>query len=269
MSPRWTSLFLPRPWRPHVDLGRTPPTFPTAQSQTSLGQVLREVVGSAPFGGIFFPGADDLMRFVNPTFFSPPQDPEQEPEVLRFWTWAPGDKLLALMQKIRRALCRAVPRGRVSGASGTLGLVGGPTGGVELVQNYRSGQISGFAFGGAQVGWNGGAGANGYTGFVWGLNDSNSNYSGGFSGVNGQNAVGLNVQSSSGGLTGSARELIPNPREVTSVALTAGGSLIPTPTGGASVTNYTRPLQLGKWWMQASNINWIDTPLIGANQLCR
>ena len=269
MSPRWTSLFLPRPWRPHVDLGRTPPTFPAAQSQTSLGQVLREVVGSAPFGGIFFPGADDLMRFVNPTFFSPPQDPEQEPDVLRFWTWAPGDKLLALMQKIRQALCRAVPRGRVSGVSGTFGLVGGPTGGVELVQNYRSGQISGFAFGGTQVGWNGGAGGNGYTGFVWGLDDSNANYSGGFSGVNGQKAVGLNVQSSSGGLTGSARELIPNPRQVTSVALTAGGSLIPTPTGGASVTNYTKPLQLGKWWMQASNINWIDTPLIGANQLCR
>ena len=197
------------------------------------------------------------------------QDPGDDPDVIRSWILEPGDKLLALMNKIRKALCKAVPRGRVSGVQGTGGILGGPTGGVELVQNYRSGQVSGFAFGGAQAGWNGGASANISSGFVWGLNDSNTNYSGGFSGVNGSGRVGVNVQSSSGGLTGGARELIPNPREVTSVTLTAGVSLIPTPTGGATVTHATRPLQMGRWWAQASNMNMIDGSLIAANQACR
>lgn len=80
----------------------------------------------------------------------------------------------------------------------------------------------------------------------------------GVPGVNGSGRIGLNVQSSSGGLTGSARELIPNPRAVTSVSLTAGVSLIQTPTGGATVTHYTKPLQMGKWLAQASNMNMMD-----------
>jgi hypothetical protein len=148
--------------------------------------------------------------------------------------------------------------------------MGGPTGGVELVQNYRSGQVSGFAFGGAQViGWNGGASANVSTGFVWGLNDSNSNYSGGFSGVNGSGRVGFNAQASSGGLTGSGRELIPDPRGVKSLSLTVGDSLLQTPTGGVTVTNYSKPLQMGKWWAQASNMTMADAALVAANQACR
>jgi len=210
-------------------------------------------------------GTGALSRYIIWNF----QDPGGDPDVIRTWIWEQGDKLLALMNKIRKALCKPIPRGRVSGIQLTGGVLGGPTGGVELVQNYRSGQISGFAFGGAAVGWNGGASANISGGFVWGLNDSNSNYSGGFSGVNGSGRVGLNIQSSSGGLTGSARELIPNPREVTSVALTAGASLIPTPTGGTTVTNYTKPLQMGKWWAQASNMNMMDGALVAANQACR
>jgi len=61
--------------------------------------------------------------------------------------------------------------------------VGSPGVGGELVVNYDSGQVSAFAFGGFQVGWNGGVSGSAYTGFVWGLNGSNSNYSGGFTGV--------------------------------------------------------------------------------------
>ncbi|MDX6403193.1 MAG: hypothetical protein QOH70_648 [Blastocatellia bacterium] len=149
--------------------------------------------------------------------------------------------------------------------------LGGPTGGVALVQNYRSGQISGFAFGGAQVGWNNVATGTGYTGFVWGLNDSNSNYSGGFSGVTGGGNFGGFAQSSSGGVTNGVAGMIPNPRGVTVVGANAGVSF-PTGvrvSGGLNATNYTPPLQLGKWWMQAANVNWIDTPLIAANQVCR
>jgi RHS repeat-associated protein len=211
-------------------------------------------------------GIGPLSRYIIVNFQA--QDPV--PDVITFWILeSASSRIAALMRRIKQALCRRVPTGRVSGVSGTLGLLGGPTGGVELVQNYRSGQISGFAFGGAQVGWNGGAAGNAYSGFVWGLNDSNSNYSEGFTGVNGSKTFGINAQSSSGGLTGGARGLIPNPRAVTSVSLTAGASLIPTPTGGLTATHYSKPLQMGRWWAQASNPNWIDTPLIVANQVCR
>lgn len=65
-------------------------------------------------------GLGSLSRYIIVNL----QDPGQEPDVLRFWTWAPGDKILVLMRKIRQALCHAVPRGRVSGVSGILGLVG-------------------------------------------------------------------------------------------------------------------------------------------------
>jgi hypothetical protein len=74
----------------------------------------------------------------------------------------------------------------------------------------------------------------------------------------------LNVQSSSGGLTGGAGDLIPNPRAVTSASLTAGVSLITTPTGGATVT---KPLQMSKWWAQASNMNMMDGALIAQSKI--
>lgn len=56
---------------------------------------------------------------------------------------------------------------------------------METVVKYSSGQVSGFYFGGVQVGWNSGASGSVYSGYVYGLNGSNSNYSGGFTGFNG------------------------------------------------------------------------------------
>ncbi|PYS25600.1 MAG: hypothetical protein DMF72_01275 [Acidobacteria bacterium] len=81
---------------------------------------------------------------------------EPETEILRTWTWAYGWKIHALMQRIKQALCHAVPSGRTTGVQVSMGAKAGPTGGVELVQNFRTGQISGFAFGGGQVGVVGG-----------------------------------------------------------------------------------------------------------------
>jgi RHS repeat-associated protein len=211
-------------------------------------------------------GPSALSRYIIVNFRA--QDPVTD--VITTWIWESGSsRIAALLRRIKGALCRRVPTGRVSGVSGTVGFSGGLTGGVELIQNYRSGQISGFAFGGAQVGRNGIATGTLSTGFVWGLDDSNSNYSGGFSGVNGGAMIGGSLQSSSGGLTGSARDLIPDPRQVTSATLTLSRSVYPGVTYGATVTNYSQPLQMGRWWAQASNPNWIDTPLIGANQACR
>lgn len=211
-------------------------------------------------------GIGPLSRYIIVNFQA--QDPV--PDVITFWILeSASSRIAALMRRIKQALCRAVPSGRVGGVSGTLGFRGGPTGGVELVQNYRSGQISGFAFGGAQVGRNGIATGTLSTGFVWGLDDSNSLYQGGFSGVNGGAMIGGSLQSSSGGLTQGPSAMIPNPRKVTSASLTLSRSVYPGVTYGGTVTNYTPPLQLGRWWAQASNINTIDTPLIVANQVCR
>jgi RHS repeat-associated protein len=91
----------------------------------------------------------------------------------------------AANNSIKQKICSAIPSGRTVGVSGGVGGVGSVVGGGELVINYDSGQVSAFGFGGAQVGWNGGLSAAVYSGFVWGLNSSNSNYSGGFTGVNG------------------------------------------------------------------------------------
>jgi RHS repeat-associated protein len=103
---------------------------------------------------------------------------------------------------IKAKVCSAIPSGRTQGASGGLGGVGSVGGGGELVFNYNSGQVSAFGFGGVQVGWNGGASGSIYTGFVYGLNSSNSNYSGGFTGFNVGDGLGIFGASSSGGLTG-------------------------------------------------------------------
>jgi hypothetical protein len=127
--------------------------------------------------------------------------------------------------------------------------------GVELVQNFRTGQTSGFAFGGGQVGVVGGFSGQVNTGFIWGrLNDDNSNYSGPFAGAGGSvGKFGGFAQSGSG---------------LTVVGASAGLSVTPF-TATAGVTKYTKPLPLGRWWYQVLNDNAIDRPLILANQACR
>jgi RHS repeat-associated protein len=197
-------------------------------------------------------GIGPLSRYIIVNFA---QRPGQEPDVLQFWIWAPGNKIAALMRRIKQALCRAVPSGRTSGVQGSMGSRAGPTVGVELVQNFRSGQISGFAFGGGQVGVVGGFSGQVNTGFIWGrLEDSNSNYAGPFASTSGSiGKFGGFIQSGSG---------------LTVVGASAGLSMTPF-TATAGVTKYTKPLPLGRWWYQALNNNAIDGPLILANQACR
>ena len=160
-------------------------------------------------------------------------------------------------------VCSAIPSGRTQGASGGLGGVGSVGGGGELVFNYNSGQVSAFGFGGVQVGWNGGASGSIYTGFVYGLNSSNSNYSGGFTGFNVGDGLGIFGASSSGGLTGGTGGLAPN-GAVTAGGISLGGGLLGGLAGGATATNYTNPLQLGKLWA----FDPLDALLYAARQLC-
>lgn len=84
--------------------------------------------------------------------------------------------------------------------------------------NYRTGQVSGFSAGGVSFGWNnGGLSGAAFSGLVFGLTGDNSNYKGGFtSGTVSANIpipnVGVQVtaSSSSGGLTGTPQQMIPN-----------------------------------------------------------
>src|SRR5579883_3053744 len=171
---------------------------------------------------------------------------------------------LAPNNGIRAKVCKALPTGRTEGASGGLGGVGSVGGGGELVVNYNSGQVSAFGFGGVQVGWNGGASGSVYIGFVYGLNNSNSNYSGGFTGANGGAGIGGFAASSSGGLTGGTAGLSPS-GAVKAGGISLGGGLLGGFSGGLTATNYTNPLQLGKFWA----FNPLDALLYAARQLCK
>jgi hypothetical protein len=95
-----------------------------------------------------------------------------------------------ILERAKAVLCGAVPSGRTVGVNGTLGLTVGGTGSLEQVVNYRTGDISYFASGGLQAGWNGGAQGNIVGGAIYGdLGRGNANYRGWFTG--GSASVGL------------------------------------------------------------------------------
>jgi RHS repeat-associated protein len=167
---------------------------------------------------------------------------------------------------LKQKICSAIPSARTTGASGGVGGVGSPGGGGELVINYDTGQVSAFSFGGFQVGWNGGVSGSVYTGYVWGLNGSNSNYSGGFTGVNGGAGLGGFAESSSGGLTGGTSGLAPNGK-VNAAGISFGGGLFGGFSGGVTATNYSKPAQLGKFW--GFGLNPADWLLYAARQVCK
>lgn len=169
---------------------------------------------------------------------------------------------------ITQRICKKLPSGRTTGVVGGIGGTVAPQAGGELVVNYDSGQVSAFGFNGVQVGWNGGASASVYTGFVWGLNSSNSNYAGGFTGANLGAGVGGFVAASSQGMDGSGLNgIVPNPRDVTAGGVSFGASLIPGITGGVTLTNYSNPAQLGKYW--GFGLNELDWILFAARQICK
>ncbi len=136
------------------------------------------------------------------------------------------------------------------GVSGGAGGLGATVAGGELVLNYDTGQVSAFGFGGLQGGWNGVLSATAYTGLAWGLYSDNSNYKGGFSGFSAGTNLGIFSDRSSGGLTGGTGGMVPSrgPGTVTVVGATASASLIGRFSFGVNATNYSNPIQLGKFW---------------------
>ena len=170
---------------------------------------------------------------------------------------------------LKQKLCSALPTGRTTGVSGGMGGFGSVGGGGEIVINYQSGQVSAFSFGGVQVGWNGGASGSAYTGFVYGLNASNSNYSGGFTGVNGGAGFGGFAARSSGGLTGGAGGLLPT-NGVTAAGVSFGAGLLSGATGGVTATNYSDPFQFGSGFSALiRSFSPIDSLMYLAQQGCK
>jgi len=174
---------------------------------------------------------------------------------------------------IASSVCTAIPTAGVQGVSGAMGGISGPAGSLEIVTNYRTGQVSGFGAGGISVGWNGGATGAAFSGGVWGLQGNNSNYSGGFTSVTASGSipvpfVGLQgtLSGSSGGLTGTPSQMMPD-GQVKSLTFGPNLSLVsPRYSATAAVTNYSAPKQLGKYWTLA--FSPLDQLLFLANQTC-
>lgn len=176
------------------------------------------------------------------------------------------------------SICAALPTAGVQGVQGSMGFLGGPTGSLEVVTNYRTGQVSGFAAGGVAGGWNNGvASAAGFVGLVSGLKGDNTNYAGGFtSGTLGVStpvpfvSVQMTAASSSGGLKGSARQALPNPTDPYAVnSVTLGANIAakgPTVSVTGALTDYSNALQMGKYWTVA--LSPLDSLMFLANQTC-
>jgi hypothetical protein len=142
----------------------------------------------------------------------------------------------------------------MTAVSGAVGAVGSVTASVEVVRNYNTGEISGFTSGGIQAGWNGGASATVSTGFIYGLGNSNSNYSGSFTTVQAGAGAGGFVSSSSGGFTKGPSGVKPTGKVIVAGA-SLGTSLITTPKGGVSATNYSSPASLGSIDLSSSPLD--------------
>lgn len=140
-------------------------------------------------------------------------------------------------------VCKAIPdAGSLTATFGLGGIGSGQAGGTALV-NTRSGQISLFANGGFQGGWNGGASASLGGGAVYGLGSNNAGYSGAFTGANLSLPivpVGINGQVGTNAQTG---------QMVTEAGIHAGANLTPSaPSGGITRTVSSSPLNIGNIW---------------------
>jgi hypothetical protein len=162
-----------------------------------------------------------------------------------------------ILQTIKNDLCSATPQGRTTGVEGSFGGPGGGTGTFEIVTNYNTGEVSAIYSKGVYAGWNGGLEGQAFSGAIYNLGNSNSNYSGGFTTGSGSfGAVGGYVSQSSGGLSSNSVDPFPpagaKPVRVVggSVGWNVTGSLF---TGQGSVTNYSNPVPLGRYWTIATN----------------
>jgi len=175
----------------------------------------------------------------------------------------------ALLKRAGKAACRLVPEGSTLGVSGAIGIVGGQAGTLEVITNYNTGEVSGFASGGLQVGFNGGLSGNVMAGLIRNL-PSNSSYSGPFTnGAASLGPFGGFVGLSSGGFS---RPLNIDPHGAQVAGATLGKSGFGIASATASVTIYTKPRHLGNIWTTPSALGpagmIANSALYGLRQLC-
>jgi hypothetical protein len=108
------------------------------------------------------------------------------------------------------------------------------------------GQTSVFATGGGALGWNGGVSLTGATGLVYGLDGTNNGFSGQFKGGNLYLPTPIPLVGAGGSITHGSG--------VTVVSAGAGAALAGRYTFGGTLTNTTRPLNVGKF----TGFTWAD-----------
>jgi hypothetical protein len=144
-----------------------------------------------------------------------------------------------MLDSLKAAYCSAVPSGGVASLGGALGGIGSVSGSVDTVKNYNSGQTSLFATGGGMLGWNGGASLTATSGLVYGLDGTNNGYSGQFKGGNLYLPTPIPFVGAGGSIT--------HGNGVTVVSGGVGAALVGRATGGATWTNTTKPLNVGRF----------------------
>ena len=128
----------------------------------------------------------------------------------------------------------------------------GASGGAEVLVNYNTGQVSGFLYGGAGVGFSNLVSADVTSSAIYGLGNDNSRCKGEFTtgGVSAGTpvSVGISFSGSSGGLQPGLQNIAPNGQVASSTA-SAGIGFVRSFSAAATLTNYTQALNLGKYWM--------------------
>ena len=178
----------------------------------------------------------------------------------------------------KQKVCQYVPDGRTSGISAASGPGVGVTSGFERVVNYNTGEISGFIFLGGQAGLHGVGSVSLNGGYIWGLGNSNANYSGNFSSAAfSGTVVGGSISTSSAGINHPATNLM----TPTVVGLNASVSYLGLPVSATvSATNYSDPMPAGNLLSLGSVGNSISSPedfyvymhdllLMGLNYVCK
>jgi hypothetical protein len=128
-------------------------------------------------------------------------------------------------------------------------------------------EMSGFASGGPQVGWNGRASANFLGGFIKNPDTSNANYSGPF--TNAAASIGP-----FGGFVGLSSAGYSNPLKINlKGAAVAGGtfglSLFSPVSVTASVTYYSKPLALGNVFTTSGPLATFDQLMYVLRRVCQ
>ncbi len=159
---------------------------------------------------------------------------------------------------LKKVICKVLPQGRVTSLNGSAGLVGGQQGSVQQVVNYNNGEVSNFATGGVQAGWNGGLAASGSVGFIYDTTGTfnNADFSGPFHNISGGSPEG----------PGGSVSLASNGVRIIQGSI--GVNLIPGPTGNYSYTWTSQPHPAGNILSNSTNpLGLLDLSLYGLRKL--